>query len=200
MEHHNACDSIDSMLASRSPTPLATLGKLPLELRRLIYGPLFKAGSVALTRVSKTMNEDTKASVSEHGVYHVTIAPNDDNGFKCLIAGVAIESSTPVIPTHVQNLALDFLPDYELHGSFNDEMQEPRLCAIVNGIILQLEKTKHCRLTFGVLDQAMRVVLALEVLHKFESVNVDTPDLWMAQQMHAVDIWRSCQGLAQATE
>ena len=173
-EQDSGCDLTNSIITSRAPTPLGTLGKLPLELRRLVYEPLFNASSVALTRVSKTMNEDTKASLQEHGVYHITIASAEDYNFKCLIAGVATESSTPpVIPSHVQNLALDFPPDYGLDKWFNDVRQEPRLCAIVNGIVLQLGKTKYCRLNFGVFGQATRVVLALEVLLNFERVDVD---------------------------
>lgn len=203
MEQHNGCDSINSTITSRAPTPLGTLEEVPLELRRLIYEPLFKASSVAITRVSKTMNEDTKASLLEHGVYHITIAPAEDYKFKCLIAGVATKSSTPVIPTHVQNLALNFLPDYSLGGWFDDKMQEPRLCAIVNGIVVQLGKKKYCHLTFGVADQTMRVVLALEVLRNFECAyvifeGVSKPICKWHNGMHAMDIWREDRNCVEA--
>ena len=39
----------------------------------MIYGLVFAAGSVALTRVSKAFHQDTKRAVEHHGVYRVLI-------------------------------------------------------------------------------------------------------------------------------
>ena len=137
----------------------------------MIYESLFKAGSVELTRVSKTMNEDTKASLSEHGVYHVTITRYEDD-FDCHIAGVVFDPLSHAFPTHVGSLTLNFQPKPLRAARLSDECTE-NLRNVVVGIIAQLGKTKHCRLKFGTLDRGAPVVAALKVLRNFECVTME---------------------------
>ena len=45
----------------------------------MIYGSVFAAGSVALTRASKALHSDTERALYRHGVYRVYIGPNHVN-------------------------------------------------------------------------------------------------------------------------
>ncbi|CAF9936494.1 MAG: hypothetical protein HETSPECPRED_010350 [Heterodermia speciosa] len=62
-----------AITSKKQPSPYGSFGILPIEIRELIYGPVFAAGSVAVTRASKAFYEDTKRALYVHGVYRVPV-------------------------------------------------------------------------------------------------------------------------------
>ena len=156
--------------ASR-PTPLGTLGRLPLELRCMVYSSVFAAASTALTRTSQALYIETQDSLSEHAMYRVTVKENQDRGnLDCVISGRVGDPQLLVLPTSVRNL--DFhIPWLRLRMSRRVVVE--KLAAIFNSIILQLRKPKHCRLTFKEFyDQTPVEVASLAVLQRFDAVSV----------------------------
>ena len=56
---------------SSGPTPCGLFGRLPQELRDIIYEDVFSAGHISLTRSSRALYENSKLALSKHGVYRV---------------------------------------------------------------------------------------------------------------------------------
>ena len=95
---------LPGMAERSSSTPdngLGTLSILPLEIREMIYAPLFGAGHTALALASKAMSEDTKSTLYQHGVYHMEIEYLYDSGS---YRWKVVRKPSPTILPRIRNL------------------------------------------------------------------------------------------------
>ena len=150
------------------PSPFGTFGNVPLELRHMIYEPLFAAGSVDLTRASKALYEDTKESLGSHGVCRVTVVQDSEPGHR-----VFAQLST--IPSNVQNLLFNMIGPANVSYPLGTEFCDFRdLFQRATG---HLKKPKNLQLIFEIWDHDTWFLYNADpmgVLPKFQTVNVET--------------------------
>ena len=148
----------------RSPTSFGVLGKLPLEIRYMIYEVLFAAGNVDLARVSKALQQDTEESLSEHGVCRVTVAHRLNPGHK-------VQAQLPTIPFHVRNLFFHIVRWH--HVSCPLRTKPCNLDEFFQRAAGHLKKPKNLRLSFEIWEFDLYVVDSMWALPKFQAVNVE---------------------------
>ena len=96
-----------STVDSRNPTPFGLLGKLPLELRCMIYKTLFVLGSIALTRASKDLYADTKPFLYKYGACRVRVQQVCDRDNRAnYVFRYGQDFQLDSIPSYVPTLAL----------------------------------------------------------------------------------------------
>ena len=59
-----------------APTPFGLLGRLPQEIRDIIYEDVFSAGHISLAQTSKALHENSRSALSQYGVYRVRFCRN----------------------------------------------------------------------------------------------------------------------------
>ena len=146
------------------PSPFGTFGNLPLEVRYMIYEPIFAAGSVDITRASKALYEDTKESLGDHGVCRVTVVPDSKHGHK-------VFAQLPTVPSHVRNLLFHIvrrhIPFYPL------EMEFYELEDLFQQATGHLKKPKNLQLIFEIWEHDLYVIDSMFVLPNFQAVKVE---------------------------
>ena len=171
-----------SAVNSESPTAFGTLGKLPLEIRSMIYGTLFVLGSIALTRASKALYADTKQSLNKHGACRVRVQQvcGRVNGFYVLRYAQDLQLNS--IPRHVPTLALTLHFERICCPAARVYHEVDHLEELFGNVVDRLAKPQRCHLTLDFEDlepKRMDPIIvrrrfdALKVLRRFQAVTVE---------------------------
>ena len=155
-------------MAPTSPiSPLGTIGKLPLEVRNMVYGFVFAAGQTALARTSKDLHADTETALFQYGVLKV------DLEFKAYVqiwSWTYLEAPSPALLARIRNLqvniknasgqmssarailsapqsAVSVTPPTSL-DAVATTLEAPRLGAILRRFMDPVENPRHCTFVF----------------------------------------------------
>lgn len=150
-----------------TPTPLGTLGVLPYELRCMIYKFVFLAESTSLTRVSKTLAADTKASINKYYEFHTTIQKNrDQRQFRS-------DFGSRPIPANLENLTIHII----LGMAAVKPGGERGLEDLVGQVVARAKQHKHCHISIELIGyqyvSSFEWTYALTPLRKFKIVTVE---------------------------
>ena len=178
------------MSASRGP--LGILGKLPKEIRDLIYGFALAAGSTSITRASKYLYTDTKQKLLQHGVYRVRVMYHKDLENHQFCFHVPQSPSNECLAT-IQNFDIQFQPYKDCGDHCGDHCakhhdgpcfrrQTRSLYTMLTRLLLPVERHKHCHIKF-----------AFGTFVKRHAYNFDTPNvISFLRQFEAVNLELVC--------
>ena len=163
--------------SQHGPTPTGSLGKIPKELRDVVYGMVFAAGKTTLLRASKALWADSKDALFKHAVYRTVMEYDDVHN---IYRWDRFRRLRPSNLTNIQNIHVVirwFIDDEDSDRCFSCYSQEK----ILNGLIGSMQNTKSCKLSFAVRNLAhlREKSDALESMVQLRAVEKVDVAIWM---------------------
>ena len=162
------------------PTPLGLFAKLPQEIRDIIYEPLLSAGHTSITRASKALCQDTKAALSQYGIFRVQIAHDDQlaHDGRNLIFRFALHPRLRNAHLNdVRNIDLSFKPSRLGEPFPGADWSEGKLTDLVHGLVSAIGDPRRCnfRLDMSAYDFIFRQddMAAFSLLREFKDTSVE---------------------------
>lgn len=162
----------NARITATPPTASGTLGKLPKELREIIYGLLFPNGlGLSLMRTSKCLYADTVQGLRQTAVLQIRFMYHGSTFVRCIQGITWLCGREKQAVTNIQNLDIGFGPCTK---------DSPINCDFVislNELVGHMDNPRRCHISFQDFDHARladnAIVDLMKVLQRFAEISLE---------------------------